>query len=45
MPGFKSFLSAQKTLDGIELEHILRKKQHENFSRMSPAELFYSLAR
>ena len=44
MLGFKSFVSARKTLAGIELVHMLRKRQHENSSKMSPAELFYSLA-
>ena len=44
MLGFKSFHSARKTLAGIDLVHMLRKNQHENSSKMSPAELFYSLA-
>ena len=44
MLGFKSFASARKTLAGIELVHMLRKRQHENSSKMSPAEVFYSLA-
>ena len=44
MLGFKSFHSARKTLAGIELVHMLRKNQHENSSKISPAELFYSLA-
>ena len=44
MLGFKSFLSAQKTIAGIELVHMLRKKQHERSTEMSPAEIFYSLA-
>ena len=44
MLGFKSFRSAQRTLAGIELVHMLRKNQHEKSSRMSPAELLYSLA-
>ena len=44
MLGFKSFHSAQRTLAGVELVHMLRKCQHENSSKMSPAEVFYSLA-
>ena len=44
MLGFKSFHSAQKTLAGIELVHMLRKNQHENSAKLSPAEIFYSLA-
>lgn len=44
MLGFKSFRCAQRTLAGIELVHMLRKCQHENSSKMSPADVFYSLA-
>jgi len=44
MLGFKSFVSAQRTLAGIELVHMLRKCQHENSSKVSPADIFYSLA-
>ena len=45
MLGFKSFLSAQRTLAGIELVHMLRKNQHEKSSKMSPTEVFYGLAK
>ena len=47
MLGFKSFEAAQDTLVGIELMHMIRKKQmvlearHEG---LTAAELFYSLA-
>jgi len=44
MLGFKSFLSAQRTIAGIELVHMLRKRQHEDSARVSPADVFYSLA-
>ena len=44
MLGFKSFLSAQRKLAGVELVHMLRKGQHEKSSKMSSAEVFYRLA-
>ena len=44
MQGFKSFISALKTLAGIELMHMLRKKQHEKSSFFTPSQLFYRLA-
>jgi putative transposase len=47
MLGFKSFEAAQDTLVGIELMHMIRKKQMELEARdegLTAAELFYSLA-
>lgn len=44
MLGFKSFVSARRTLAGVELVHMLRKRQHVDSSERSPAEIFYSLA-
>ena len=46
MLGFKSFYSAQKTLAGIELMHMIKKGQicATRGVRMSPAEQFYTLA-
>lgn len=44
MMGFKSFKSAQATLAGFELHHILRKKQHENGEITSLFKQFYALA-
>jgi len=35
MLGFKSFRSAETTLAGIELHHMLRKKQHVNTANQS----------
>jgi putative transposase len=45
MLGFKSFHSAQKTLAGIELMHMIKKgEMHATRGvRMSPAEQFYAL--
>lgn len=44
MLGFKSFFSASDTLVGIELHHMLRKKQHLNSASQSIFEQFYALA-
>ena len=44
MMGFKSFESAQATLAGIELHHMLRKNQHKNSSTTSVFKQFYTLA-
>jgi putative transposase len=44
MMGFKSFESAQATLAGIELHHMLRKNQYKNSEATSVFKQFYSLA-
>jgi putative transposase len=46
MLGFKSFDAAQSTIAGIELMHILRKRQLEEGIEMglTAAEQFYALA-
>jgi len=46
MLGFQSFVSAQSTLTGIELMHMLRKGQleGEEVEGLSAAEQFYALA-
>lgn len=44
MMGFKSFRRAQTILAGIELIHMIRKGQHLQNERLSPAEQFYLLA-
>jgi putative transposase len=44
MMGFKAYHSAQATLSGIELHHMLRKKQHQQSDSMTIIEQFYSLA-
>jgi putative transposase len=46
MLGFKSFEAAQLTLIGIELMHILRKRQMEDEGAqgLTAAKQFYSLA-
>jgi putative transposase len=47
MLGFKSFAAAQDTLVGIELMHMLKKRQlvvEEGDEGLTAAELFYSLA-
>lgn len=46
MLGFKSFCSAQITLAGIELIHMIKKGQMRatRGDRLSPAEQFYTLA-
>ena len=42
--GFKSFTSAQSTIAGIELHHMLRKKQHQSQEKITIFQQFYSLA-
>jgi putative transposase len=47
MLGFKSFEAAQDTLVGIELMHMIKKRQmvvEEGDEGLTAAELFYSLA-
>jgi len=44
MLGFKSFRSAQVTLAGIELMHMIRKGQLRMKGKLRPAQAFYSLA-
>jgi transposase-like protein len=47
MLGFKSCKTAQRTLAGIELMHMLKKEQlvaGEREQRLTPTEQFYSLA-
>src|SRR5262245_24643405 len=47
MLGFKSFVAAQDTLAGIELMHMIKKRQlvvEEEDEGLTAAELFYSLA-
>lgn len=44
MKGFKAFESAQATLSGIELHHMLRKGQHKNSANQTIFEQFYGLA-
>jgi len=44
MKGFKAFHSAQATLSGVELHHMLRKNQHQNSDNMAIFELFNTLA-
>ena len=47
MLGFKSFKAAQDTLVGIELMHIIKKRQMKvevGDEGLAAAELFYSLA-
>jgi transposase-like protein len=47
MLGFKSFAAAQDTLVGIELMHMIKKRQmvvREEDKGLTAAELFYSLA-
>ena len=47
MLGFKSFDAAQDTLVGIELMHMIKKRQlviEEGGEGLTAAELFYSLA-
>ena len=47
MLGFKAFETAQNTLVGIELMHMIKKKQlvvEEGDEGLTAAELFYSLA-
>jgi putative transposase len=42
--GFKLFPTAQKTIAGIELMHMIRKGQMNNPQSLTPAEQFYDLA-
>ena len=44
MKGFKAFHSAQATLSGVELHHMLRKNQHQNSDNMTIFEQFNILA-
>ena len=44
MLGFKAFHSAEATLAGIELHHMLRKKQHVNAANQTIFSQFYALA-
>ena len=47
MLGFKSFAAAQDTLAGIELMHMIKKRQmviEEEDEGRTAAELFYALA-
>jgi len=44
MMGFKSFHSAEATLAGIELYHMLKKSQHVNAKNSTAFEQFYTLA-
>ena len=44
MKGFKAFHSAAATLSGIELHHMLRKKQHRQSDRITILEQFNALA-
>jgi putative transposase len=44
MKGFKEFHSAEATLSGIELQHMLRKGQHTQSANKTIPEQFYGLA-
>ena len=44
MIGFKAFHSAEATLSGIELHHMLRKGQHNQSANQTIFEQFYGLA-
>ena len=44
MKGFKAFHSADATLSGIELHHMLRKSQHKESENQTILEQFYGLA-
>lgn len=44
MKGFKAFHSADATLAGIELHHMLRKNQHTESANQTIFEQFYGLA-
>jgi transposase-like protein len=44
MMGFKSFWSAAATLAGIELMHMIHKRQMRATGRLRPAQQFYALA-
>jgi putative transposase len=43
MKGFKAFHSAEATLAGIELHHMLRKAQHKKSDNQTIFEQFYGL--
>ena len=44
MKGFKAFHSADATLSGIELQHMLKKGQHTQSDHQTIFEQFYGLA-
>jgi putative transposase len=44
MMGFKAFHSAEATIAGIELHHMLKKRQHKNANSQSIFQQFYGLA-
>lgn len=44
MMGFKSMASAEATIAGIELHHMLKKGQHKNASSQTIFQQFYGLA-
>jgi putative transposase len=44
MKGFKAFHSADATLSGIELHHMLRKGQHNQSDNQNIFVQFYGLA-
>jgi putative transposase len=44
MMGFKAFWSAAVTLAGIEIMHMIRKRQLRAAGKLRPAQQFYSLA-
>ncbi len=44
MMGFKAFHSAQATIAGIELHHMLKKSQHSSAANITVFEQFYALA-
>jgi len=44
MKGFKAFHSAEATLSGIELHHMLHKNQHALSPNQTIFEQFYGLA-
>jgi len=44
MKGFKAFYSADATLTGIELHHMLRKRQHDQSANEAIFEQFFRLA-
>lgn len=44
MKGFKAFYSADATLSGIELHHMLKGGQHNQSANQTIFEQFYGLA-
>jgi putative transposase len=44
MKGFKSFASAEATIAGIELHHMLKKRQHKDAANLPVYKQFYALA-